>query len=108
MSKSTDSRRTSMTYGTNTIKAVDVPSGSQGVERVVVPSNRNVDSQLGAFEVPQPGIFRICSILEVLVQLLGDGVWGLDPRIGRVDIGCDLAVRSTGDSGIEGRRSISP
>lgn len=97
-----------MTYGTDTVKAVDMLSGGQGAERVVVPSNRDVDGQLGALEVPQAGICYISSILEVLVQLLGNGVWGLDPRISRVDTSGDLVVRNTGNRGVEGRRPISP
>lgn len=97
-----------MTYGTDTVKPIDMLNSGQGTERVVVPSNRNVNSQLGALEVPQAGLFHIGSILEVLVQLLSDGVWDPVPRITRVDVGGDFAVRSAGDSGVEGRGPIPP
>ena len=99
-----------MTYGTDTVKSVsvDMSSSGQGAERVVVPSDGDVDSQFGAFEVPHAGSFHVSSTLEVLVQLLGDGVWDLVPRRGRVDIGGDLAVRNAGDTRFEGRRSTSP
>ena len=96
-----------MTYGTDTLKSVGALNSGQGAERVIVPSNRDVDIQLGALEMPQAGVFHISSTREVLVQLLGDGVWDLDPRIGRVDVGGDLAVGSTGDSGLKGSSPIS-
>ena len=71
-------------------------------------SNRDGDGQLGALEMPQTTIFIISSTLEALVHLLGNRVWDLDPRIGRVEVGCDLSLGSVRDSGFEGHRPASP
>jgi hypothetical protein len=99
-------RGADVTYGTDTFNSVDVLDSSQGADGVVVSSNRDVDIQLGALKMPQTSIFHIGSSLQVLVKLLGDGVWDLNPRIGRVDVGGDLAFGSTGDGGFEGSRPI--
>lgn len=80
----------------------------QRTKRVVVSSNRDVDVQLGTLKVPQARIVLVGCIREVLVQLLGDGVRDLNPRIGRVDVSRDLAAGSTRNSGIERRGDISP
>jgi len=58
--------------------------------------------------MPQPGLFHISSILEVLVQLFGDRVWDVNPRVNRVEVGGDLSIWGTGDRGFQMRGAISP
>jgi hypothetical protein len=93
---------------TDTVVRVDVSESGQGAERVVVSSDRDIDGHLGALEVPQPGMLLISGALEVLVQLLGDRVWDVDPRMSRVDIGGDLAFGGTMDIGLQRRVPTSP
>lgn len=71
-------------------------------------SDRDIDGQLSALEVPQAGILVIGGILEVLVQLLSDVVRSVDPRIGRVDVGRGLATGGTRDRRIQSRGPAYP
>ena len=86
-----------MTYVTDTVGRFEVPDSGQGAKRVGVSSDGDVDGQLGALEVPQPGTLLISSIREILVQLFGDRVWDVDPRVNRVEVGGDLAIWGTRD-----------
>lgn len=104
----TKGRCTCETYGTDTIESVNTLNSGQGTKWVIVSSNRDVDIQLGAFEVPQAGVVHVGRILEIPVQLLCDGVRNLDPRVGRIQVGGNLPWGSTGDSGVEGRGHVSP
>jgi len=97
-----------MTYVTDTVGRFDVCEGGQGANRVGVSSDGDIDGQLGALEVPQPGILLISSTREVLVQLFGDRVWDVDPRVSRVEVSGDLAVGSARDRGFQSRGAISP
>ena len=98
----------STTYVTDTVRRLEVSDSGQGANRVGVSSDGDVDGQLGALEAPQPGIFRISSTLEVLVQLLSDRVWDVDPMVNRVEVGGDLAIGGTRDRRLQGRGPISP
>ena len=83
-------------------------SNGQRTERVVFSSDRDVDGQLGTVKEPQARFFHIGGILEVSVQLLGNGIRDLVPRLDRVDVSRDLAVGSTRDTGFQGRRLFPP
>ena len=103
-----EERWTCETYGTDTIEPFNALDSGQGAEWVIPSSNRDVDVQLGALEVPQAIVLVVGCTLETLVQLLGNGIRNFDPRIGRINVGGGLSCGSTGDGGVEGCGNATP